>query len=173
MIKFRQKEYSGLGTKILHSVKKAANRIDTSIANRSLKVQDKLGTDKLFLADKNPLKRKSGRKIKISPKTNRQIHRETVESREAAKKIYKAPMNENIDDGLKFASGNPIAAISGSYPAPGSALAGKSVDSATKFFIPPYEKATRKLQSKYAGSKFSKSLRNRRLPSLEEIGYAL
>ena len=154
--------------KLVRGVKKALNRADTAIINGSLKAQDKLGISK-----KGPI----ASRVRVSPKTNHQINRETVRTVRSAqktgRKILETPLNEGIDSGIRYAAGNPITAVTSLAPIPGSTAIGIVGEKTLKSKIPGYSKVTSKLQGGYSGSGFSKGLKKFRLPSIKEISQNL
>lgn len=163
MIKFRQKEYSTRKMKLLKGVKKAVNQADTAISNSSLKLQGKLG-----LTGKGPASR-----VIISPKTDAQLSRETIKTvrgiERTGKKIIETPLNEGLDKGLGYVSGNPITFITSAAPIPGSTALGLAGEKALKTKLPGYGRVTRRLQEGYTKSPVSKGLRKMRMPSIGEI----
>lgn len=147
--------------KVVRGVKKVANKVDTALVNGSLKIQDKLkGTPSVT-------------KVKVAPKTNHQINKETIktvrEAQETGRKILETPINEGLDQGFRFASGNPMTAIVAGVPVPGSTAVAAVGEQALKSKVPIYNKATEKLQEGYSKSKFSRKLRKARLPSLKDL----
>ena len=164
MIKFRQKEYSSRGMKLVRGIKKALNRADTAFIDGSLKAQEKLGISK-----GGPI----ASRVMVAPKTNYQINRETIKTvrgaQKTGRKIIETPLNEGLDSGIKYLAGNPISGVTALAPIPGSTAAGIIGEKALKSKIPAYSKATSKFQEGYSGSGFSKGLKKFRLPSIKEI----
>lgn len=179
MVKFKQKNYSSLGAKLLKGLKKTANRVDTSIINSSLKAQRNLGL----------MKKIPGHEVfnKVSPKSNYQINRETVDSIKKAKKflpskhsnaktknklnkILTTPINELSDDFLNLVAENPLTGISTISPIVGStAVVSPLENKVIKKFIPGYEKMTKKLGDNYKKSTVSKKIRSLKSPSIVDV----
>lgn len=128
-------------------------------------------------------------KLRIARKSEAQITRDTVRSvrgsKEANRRRFITPINENVDNGIRFAVGNPISAASqvggkvamgsgnivvASIPYGGIGTGGEQL---LKHLSPKYKRTTEKLQGSYSKTRLSKGLRKVRLPSLFEISQNL
>lgn len=165
MIKFRQREYSSnLGLKIIRGIKRGVNKTDTAIANSSLRAKDKI--EELF--GLNKLKPKTA-KVRIPEKSKFQINKETLGVRDAWRKTINTPINESIDSGIRFATGNPMTTAGSLVPIPGGTAVGMVGDKFLRSGSLDYSVGTYALQDEYAKSKFSRYLRKKKLPSISEL----
>lgn len=165
MIKFRQREYSSnLGLKLVRGLKRGINKTDTAITNSSLKTKDKI--EELFGLSK--LKPKTA-KVRVPEKSKFQINKETLGVRDTGRKIINTPINEGIDNGIRFAAGNPMTAAGSLVPIPGGTAVGMVGDKFLKSGSLDYSVGTYALQDGYSKSKFSRYLRRKKLPSISEL----
>lgn len=151
MIKFRQKEYSNILKKVIRGGKKVTNKTGVTL------------TKKLSPTSK----------LKVHPKSNYQLNRETIETvqgmKEAGPRAVLTPINNLADNGIKYAAENPIAGVASPIPIPGSTAIGLGAEKLSKLFVPGYDRVTKKAQEKYTRSKLSQTLKRTRLPSINEL----
>jgi hypothetical protein len=143
----------------------------TAIDNAGLKVGDTV--KEIVTGKPTP----AHMKVKFRPKTNQQINRETVSQvrgipsavKNAAKKAYYTP-GQVIDEGVKFAAENPIAAVGGvgskglmfAVPETAALPIGNGallVDVGLKKNFPRYQRWTQRMGNAWEGTRTSQALK--------------
>lgn len=90
ILRHKQKEYSGKGVQFIKGIKASKNKVGTAIDNLGLSIGNKLGMG-------NKLQPESVKKFKFSNKTNRQINREAIESKNNLKKKTITGITDTIE----------------------------------------------------------------------------
>ena len=177
MIKFRQKEYSSLGTKLSYGIENAKE----AIREKKVKRLEKISTNKSDDVRGRAANIELIREKKKSPRTKYQIKKDSIITRENIKSTVKDPKllakktGKAVDNAIQVAIKRPQIALgaasqvivpaAGSLISPAVGAVSAALPVGTAINIAPLpNKVNKKLNSlarKYRGTEFSKKLGGR------------